>query len=183
MTTPAFSAERQFEFRDADFARVRQMIYARAGISLGAHKREMVYSRLARRLRALGQQEFRVYLDGLENEPAAPEWEDFVNALTTNLTAFFRESHHFPILADFARQRGGPVSVWCCAASTGEEPYSIAMTLVESLGARPGQPGAGHRYRYQLPAARARGRLSVRAGGQAGPGAPEAVFHARTRRQ
>ncbi|CFN82246.1 chemotaxis protein methyltransferase [Bordetella pertussis] len=159
------------------------MIYARAGISLGAHKREMVYSRLARRLRALGQQEFRVYLDGLENEPAAPEWEDFVNALTTNLTAFFRESHHFPILADFARQRGGPVSVWCCAASTGEEPYSIAMTLVESLGARPGQPGASHRYRYQLPAARARGRLSVRAGGQAGPGAPEAVFHARTRRQ
>ncbi|OZI82265.1 CheR family methyltransferase [Bordetella genomosp. 6] len=136
MTTPAFSAERQFEFRDADFARVRQMIYARAGISLGAHKREMVYSRLARRLRALGQQEFRVYLDGLENEPAAPEWEDFVNALTTNLTAFFRESHHFPILADFARQRGGPVSVWCCAASTGEEPYSIAMTLIESLGGR-----------------------------------------------
>lgn len=111
MTTPAFSAERQFEFRDADFARVRQMIYARAGISLGAHKREMVYSRLARRLRALGQQEFRVYLDGLENEPAAPEWEDFVNALTTNLTAFFRESHHFPILADFAPARRAGIGV------------------------------------------------------------------------
>lgn len=56
--------------------------------------------------------------------------------MTTNLTAFFRESHHFPILADFAKRRGGPVSVWCCAASTGEEPYSIAMTLVEALGPR-----------------------------------------------
>ena len=81
----------------------------------------MVYSRLAQRLRALGQQEFRVYLDGLENEPAAPDQEDFVNALTTNLTAFFRESHHFPILADFARQRSRPVSV-VLRHSTGEEP-------------------------------------------------------------
>ncbi|MFY2841432.1 CheR family methyltransferase, partial [Achromobacter ruhlandii] len=112
------------------------MIHARAGISLGAHKREMVYSRLARRLRALGRQDFGSYLDQLENEPDAAEWEDFVNALTTNLTAFFRESHHFPILADFAQKRGGPVSVWCCAASTGEEPYSIAITLAEALGPR-----------------------------------------------
>lgn len=131
-----FTAERQFDFRDADFSRVRSMIYARAGISLGTHKREMVYSRLARRLRALGKHDFGSYLDELEREPGAPEWEDFVNALTTNLTAFFRESHHFPILADFARSRGGPVSVWCSAASTGEEPYSIAMTLAESIGAR-----------------------------------------------
>ncbi|MCZ8436186.1 CheR family methyltransferase [Achromobacter ruhlandii] len=114
------------------------MIHARAGISLGAHKREMVYSRLARRLRALGRQDFGSYLDQLENEPDAAEWEDFVNALTTNLTAFFRESHHFPILADFAQKRGGPVSVWCCAASTGEEPYSIAITLAEALGPRAG---------------------------------------------
>ena len=135
-TTPSFSAERQFEFRDADFSRVRSMIYARAGISLGAHKREMVYSRLARRLRALGKMDFSSYLDELENQPSAAEWEDFVNALTTNLTAFFRESHHFPILADFAKTRGGPVSVWCCAASTGEEPYSIAITLTEALGGR-----------------------------------------------
>jgi len=112
------------------------MIHARAGISLGEHKREMVYSRLTRRLRALGRQDFAGYLDHLESQPAAPEWEDFVNALTTNLTAFFREAHHFPILADLARTRPGPVSVWCCAASSGEEPYSIAMTLAETLGAR-----------------------------------------------
>lgn len=138
-TAPSIPVDRQFDFRDADFSRVRKMIHARAGISLGTHKREMVYSRLARRLRALGGQDFGSYLDSLENEPDAAEWEDFINALTTNLTAFFRESHHFPILADFAKKRGGPVSVWCCAASTGEEPYSIAITLTEALGPR----GAG----------------------------------------
>lgn len=134
-----FQAEKQFEFRQADFDRVRRMIYRRAGISLGEHKREMVYSRLARRLRSLSQHSFSTYLDSLEHADSAPEWEEFVNALTTNLTAFFRESHHFPILADFVRTRQAPVSVWCCAASTGEEPYSIAITLHESLGARASQ--------------------------------------------
>jgi len=133
---PAFPAERQFDFRDADFSRVRQMIYARAGISLGEHKREMVYSRLARRLRSLGLQDFSTYLDGLESRPDDAEGQNFVNALTTNLTAFFREPHHFPILADLVRSRPAPISVWCCAASTGEEPYSIAITLAEALGQR-----------------------------------------------
>jgi chemotaxis protein methyltransferase CheR len=135
-TASANSVERQFEFREADFSRVRNMIHARAGISLGTHKREMVYSRLARRLRALGRVDFASYLDQLESRPEDPEWEDFVNALTTNLTAFFREAHHFPILAKFAAERPQPVSIWCCAASTGEEPYSIAITLMEALGAR-----------------------------------------------
>jgi len=124
----------QFDFQRADFSRVQRMIHARAGIALGDHKREMVYSRLSRRLRKLGQHDFGSYLDDLERYPERPEWQEFVNALTTNLTAFFRESHHFPILAEFVRQRMQPVSVWCCAASTGEEPYSIAMTLVEALG-------------------------------------------------
>lgn len=136
-TSPTtFSAEKQFEFRDKDFDRVRRMIYARAGISLGEHKREMVYSRLARRLRALGLSEFGSYLDALDNEQGSPEWEHFTNALTTNLTSFFREAHHFPILADFVKKRPGPVSIWCCAASTGEEPYSIAITLAEALGSK-----------------------------------------------
>ena len=63
----------------------------------------MVYSRLAEAAARLGRQDFASYLDQLERQPDAPEWEDFINALTTNLTAFFRESHHFPILADFAR--------------------------------------------------------------------------------
>jgi len=127
----------QFEFRDHDFAQVRKMIYARAGIALGEHKREMVYSRLARRLRALRLRSFSQYLEQLLQAPASPEWEHFVNALTTNLTAFFREPHHFPILQRYAQGLGRPLSVWCAAASTGEEPYSIAMALTEAspLGA------------------------------------------------
>lgn len=130
-------ADRQFEFTAGDFKRVRAMIHERAGIALGEHKREMVYSRLSRRLRALGRSEFSSYLNSLESDETSPEWEAFINALTTNLTAFFREPHHFPILADYARKKG-PLSVWCAAASTGEEPYSIAITLQEALGARVG---------------------------------------------
>jgi len=127
---------RQFEFQRTDFSRVQRMIHARAGIALGDHKREMVYSRLSRRLRKLGRRDFGSYLDDLENHPERPEWQEFVNALTTNLTAFFRESHHFPVLAEFVRRRTQPVSIWCCGASTGEEAYSIAMTLTETLGAQ-----------------------------------------------
>ncbi|WP_323119410.1 CheR family methyltransferase [Burkholderia alba] len=125
---------RDFDFTAADFSRIRALIHRRAGISLSEHKRDMAYSRLARRLRARGLDSFRHYLDLLEQEDDPLEWEAFTNALTTNLTAFFREAHHFPILADFVRQRDTPVSVWCSAASTGEEPYSIAMTLIEALG-------------------------------------------------
>ncbi|GAB2869967.1 chemotaxis protein methyltransferase [Paraburkholderia jirisanensis] len=125
---------RDFEFTSADFNRIRELIYRRAGISLSDHKRDMAYSRLARRLRALGLDSFRVYLDQLEADDDPAEWEAFTNSLTTNLTAFFREAHHFPILAEFVAKRPQPVSVWCSAASTGEEPYSIAMTLVEALG-------------------------------------------------
>src|SRR3954462_2995732 len=121
--------ERDFEFTSADFARIRDLIHRRAGISLSEHKRDMAYSRLARRLRACNIDTFRLYLDRLEAQPDSAEWEAFTNALTTNLTAFFRESHHFPILATFAKSRPQPFSVWCSAASTGEEPYSIAMTL------------------------------------------------------
>lgn len=134
----AGNAERHFDFSDADFARVRAMIHRRAGISLGTHKREMVYSRLARRLRARGMPGFGPYLAELDASDAAPEWELFINALTTNLTAFFREQHHFPILADYVRTLNRPVQIWCNAASTGEEPYSIAMTLIDALGPRIG---------------------------------------------
>ncbi len=129
-------SNRDFEFTTADFERIRALIHRRAGISLSDHKRDMAYSRLARRLRSLGLESFRDYLDQLESRNDAHEWEAFTNALTTNLTAFFREAHHFPILADFVKRRAQPVSVWCSAASTGEEPYSIAMTLIESLGER-----------------------------------------------
>ena len=123
-----------FEFTPRDFARVRALIYKQAGISLGESKQEMVYSRLARRLRAKGLSTFEEYLDGLESGRDNEEWVAFTNALTTNLTSFFREAHHFPILAEHLLSRKASLSIWCSAASTGEEPYSIAMTACEAFG-------------------------------------------------
>lgn len=127
--------DREFVFTAADFERVRKMIYDHAGISLAATKQDMVYSRLARRLRETGKRTFSEYLALLERGDRL-EWEKFVNSLTTNLTSFFREPHHFPILADHLRKIQGKqsIKIWCSAASTGEEPYSIAMTAVEALG-------------------------------------------------
>ena len=127
--------DRTFAFDDRDFRRVCRMIHDRAGINLGEHKRDMVYSRLVRRLRARGIDRFSDYLD-LVDGPRGDEAQHFVNALTTNLTSFFREAHHFPMLADQLRatDRGGrPLEVWCCAASTGEEPYSLAITACEAF--------------------------------------------------
>ena len=129
---------REFEFMPEDFVRVKQLIYQHAGISLNDSKQSMVYSRLVRRLRATGTRSFKEYLNQLENH-AAPEWEHFINALTTNLTSFYREAHHFDMLAEQLKQlvhtRGtGTINIWCCAASTGEEPYTIAITALEALG-------------------------------------------------
>lgn len=126
---------REFVWTDADFDRVQTLIYQRAGISLHDGKHAMVYSRLSRRLRDTGHQSFKDYLGWLENHDG-PEWQEFVNALTTNLTSFFREQHHFEILSSHLKSRpaGTPWRVWCNAASTGEEPYSIVMTAMEALG-------------------------------------------------
>ncbi|OGB34804.1 MAG: chemotaxis protein CheR [Burkholderiales bacterium RIFCSPLOWO2_12_FULL_61_40] len=128
---------REFIWTDADFDRVQAMIYKRAGISLHDGKHAMVYSRLSRRLRETGFQSFRDYLGWLESTEG-PEWQEFVNALTTNLTSFFREQHHFDIFSDVLKSRpaGNPWRVWCSAASTGEEPYSIVMTVLDALGPR-----------------------------------------------
>lgn len=127
--------EREFSFSGADFERVRKLIYQHAGISLSPVKQDMVYSRLARRLRATNTNTFSEYLDKLE-KGGEDEWERFVNSLTTNLTSFFREPHHFPIFADHLQKLGTkrPIRVWCSAASTGEEPYSIAITVLETFG-------------------------------------------------
>ncbi len=125
--------EREFEFTPLDFSRVRKLIYQRAGISLSEAKTDMVYSRIGRRLRTIGLDSFKAYLDYLEGEDNPAEWEAFTNALTTNLTSFFREEHHFPILAEHLQQLKKPIRIWCSAASTGEEPYSIAMTACEAF--------------------------------------------------
>jgi len=128
----------EFDFAAGDFERVRTLIRQRAGIDLQAGKDAMMYSRLSQRLRETGHRSAASYLEWLERDATSSEWQRFVNCLTTNRTAFFREEHHFEMLAAELKARGNvPIRIWCNAASTGEEPYSLAMTCIESLGARP----------------------------------------------
>lgn len=122
---------------DDEFGRVCRFIHKKSGIVLTINKKNMVYNRLLKRLRDCKVNNFSEYLHMLERESSHPEWQEFVNALTTNLTAFFREPHHFVTLADFVRsRRHSSINIWCAASSTGEEPYSIAMTLSDVLGAQ-----------------------------------------------
>lgn len=135
---PAFgttTGERElylFPFTSDDFNHIRGLIYRVAGISMAPSKKDLVYSRLARRLRVRQIDSFSAYIRLLEGGDRQ-EREEFVNALTTNMTSFFREAHHFPILSQHlgTLPKSGPISIWTCASSTGEEPYSIAMTVVE----------------------------------------------------
>ncbi|WP_305650804.1 CheR family methyltransferase [Pseudomonas sp.] len=126
---------REFHYTQDDFQRVRNLLYQRAGINLSASKDQMVYSRLARRLRSLRLRSFTEYFSYLDRYEG--EWQQFINALTTNLTSFFRERHHFDMLAAHVRKHAHerrPLRIWCSASSTGEEPYSLAMTMIEALG-------------------------------------------------
>jgi chemotaxis protein methyltransferase CheR len=136
----AARVDQEFSFAPADFEKVRELIYQRAGISLNPGKQAMVYSRLSRRLRETSHKSFAAYLQWLQSASATDnEWQEFVNCLTTNLTAFFREDHHFTALSADLRTLGkGPHRIWCSAASTGEEPYSIAMVVAETLGLNSG---------------------------------------------
>ncbi len=131
---PVASAAREFPFSLEQFRLISDRIYQFSGIRLPEAKREMVYARLARRLRALGIASFDDYVRFLELEPA--EWEHCTNALTTNVTSFYREEHHFTILAEHARataRPGEPFRLWSAGCSTGEEPYTIAMCLSDAL--------------------------------------------------
>ncbi len=121
-----------FPFTSDDFHRIRSLIYRVAGISLAPSKKDLVYSRLARRLRVRQIDSFSAYIRLLEGGDLQ-EREEFINALTTNMTSFFREAHHFPILSRHLGTLAAtkPISIWTCASSSGEEPYSIAMTVVE----------------------------------------------------
>lgn len=127
--------DHEFEFTTADFERVRELIRRRAGINLNSGKQAMVYSRLSRRLREVGIGSFKEYLNQLDRaDTSEAEWQGFVNCLTTNLTSFFREAHHFEILSDVLKNwKSNSCRIWCNAASTGEEPYSLAMTVAECL--------------------------------------------------
>ena len=128
--------ETEFAFSEAQFKKICALLYEHAGIALSDQKKSMVYSRLARRLRALQLRDFADYLSLLNSDQGDQEWQHFVNALTTNLTSFFREEHHFHTLAALLPdwlQAYGQVRIWCAAASTGEEPYSLAITAAEAL--------------------------------------------------
>ena len=131
--------EREFEFGREDFDALRELVKGITGISLAESKQELVYGRVSRRLRALGIPTFREYRDLLAKPEGEREVVEFCNAITTNLTSFFREGHHF----DYLRERllepraagdgSRRLRFWSCACSTGEEPYSIAMTVLESI--------------------------------------------------
>ncbi len=128
--------ETEFPFTEADFKFLASIVYEYSGIVLNRNKMNMVYSRLVRRLRAHNLNSVAAYCALLKNNPGA-EMGDFINAITTNLTRFFREEHHFEHLIAKAVPkiiaRGGPkrLRIWSAGCSSGEEPYSIAMTLAE----------------------------------------------------
>jgi chemotaxis protein methyltransferase CheR len=129
---------REFEFGTEDFEALRKLVKQITGINLSDQKRELVYGRLARRLRALQLQSFAEYRDVLARD-GGQEIAQFCNAITTNLTAFFREPHHFDylreqVLAPMANSGAARrLRIWSAGCSTGEEPYSLAMTILEAL--------------------------------------------------
>lgn len=132
---------RDFRFSEKDFQCLRGLVRRHAGINLSEAKRDMVYSRLSRRLRALGLKRFSDYCRLIEDEDPE-ELVNFTNAITTNLTAFFREPHHFDYLAGTllpalwaAKSDDRRLRIWSAGCSTGEEPYSIAMVVKEGLPA------------------------------------------------
>ena len=131
--------EREFPFAEQDFNALRVLVRQHTGISLSDSKRELVYGRLSRRLRALGLNSFREYREVLTSDPDGRELVEFCNAITTNLTSFFREPHHFDYLRDHVLPplstgtAGRRMRIWSAGCSTGEEPYSIAMTVCEAV--------------------------------------------------
>lgn len=133
------SGEREFSFTDKDFRFLSILVNQRTGIQLPLHKRDMVYSRLVRRLRALDLKGFKEYCDLLESEHGVAEIGHCINAVTTNLTSFFREAHHFDHLYQEITKRAVHPSrrkrlrIWSCASSSGPEPYSIAMVVRKSM--------------------------------------------------
>jgi chemotaxis protein methyltransferase CheR len=126
-----------FAMTAEDFSRIRGLAFELCGISLSDAKVDMAYNRLARVLRQHGLTEFRQYLDAVEQGDGVRR-QEFVNAMTTNLTRFFREASHFALLADYLRSHspGDAIPLWCAGCSTGEEAYTIAMTAIEALGPR-----------------------------------------------
>lgn len=139
-TTLPKDAGREFAFTTEDFRTIAAVLHGDAGIYLPDTKATLVYSRLAKRLRALGMSSFREYCKLIQDHEGVDERQHMLAALTTNVTRFFREPHHFDHLRDVvmpalaARARaGGRVRLWSAACSTGQEPYSMALTALAIL--------------------------------------------------
>lgn len=127
---PAIRHYPQWQLSDKAFKQICDLIYQKTGIVLLKQKKMMVYNRLLKRLKILQLSSFEQYVALLMQYKQGTEWQYFINALTTNLTAFFREAHHFDVLAQHAKANTqNDYRVWCTAVSTGEEAYSVAMVL------------------------------------------------------
>jgi len=135
-------AEIDITLSDNEFNKIRDRIYKIAGISLGEAKRTLVISRLSKLLKARGMASFEDYVNFLDNSASSHDLHEFVNALTTNLTRFYREDHHFAHLVEHVgqiiacpnqmRANGKPrLRIWSAGCSTGQEPYTIAMCLMQ----------------------------------------------------
>ena len=132
--------EGEFLFTSDDFTAIARMLHDDAGIALSESKASLVYSRLAKRLRTLGIESFRDYCRLVAGAEGLGERQNMLAALTTNVTRFFREPHHFEHLRDkvlphhVQRARaGGRVRIWSAGCSSGQEPFSIALTVLEAL--------------------------------------------------
>ena len=131
--------DREFAFTDRDFKFLSKLAYDQTGIVLADHKRDMVYGRLVRRLRALKLSSFADYCQHVAADTSGDEMSHLINAITTNLTGFFRESHHFDHLRDVVlkslveERKTNRIRMWSSAASSGMEPYSMAMTLRQAI--------------------------------------------------
>lgn len=131
---------------NAEFRFLCDFVMRHCGITMGEHKRQLLQGRLQRRLRALGLDSFEDYCQLLRDDPER-ELGEFASAVSTNVTAFFREPHHFDYLAEqlpkwLAERPGGRLRIWSAGCSTGEEPYSLAMVLAEALEAHRGPADA-----------------------------------------
>jgi chemotaxis protein methyltransferase CheR len=139
--------EREFLMRDSEFKMIAKIIYEFAGIVLKDQKKELVYSRLARRIRVLNLPDFASYIDRLKGPHKDEEHGHLINALTTNHTHFFREAHHFDHIGrdafkawtERAKKTGNKkLSMWSAGCSTGEEPYTLAMSVAHAFRSQPG---------------------------------------------
>lgn len=140
MAADPLAADRDIQLSDRDFARIAHLVHQIAGIVLADAKRPLVHSRLMRRLRALGLPDFAAYGDFLSGPGGESERQELISAVTTNVTSFFREAHHFETLSRIAlphlmakARAGGRVRIWSAGCSSGEEPYSIAATVLAAF--------------------------------------------------